>query len=85
MSCSQRIDKALASVNGINPGREARRRRGSTTSSSCFRAQRDGIQGAHLSPRHSPCRISISMSPTAYDILRHNGLEIGKRDFMGRT
>lgn len=22
---------------------------------------------------------------TAYDILRHNGLEIGKRDFMGRT
>ena len=22
---------------------------------------------------------------TAYDILRHNGLEIGKRDFMRRT
>lgn len=22
---------------------------------------------------------------TAYDILRHNGVEIGKRDFMGRT
>jgi hypothetical protein len=22
---------------------------------------------------------------TAYDILRHNGIEIGKRDFMGAT
>jgi hypothetical protein len=22
---------------------------------------------------------------TAYNILRHNGLEIGKRDYMGRT
>ena len=22
---------------------------------------------------------------TAYDILRHNGVELGKRDFMGRA
>jgi hypothetical protein len=22
---------------------------------------------------------------TAYDILRHNGLEVGKRDFLGNT
>ena len=29
------------------------------------------------------CRTSTSTSTTAYAILRHNGVELGKRDFIG--
>ena len=31
----------------------------------------------------SRCRTSISISTTAYDMLRYAGVEIGKRDFLG--
>ena len=31
------------------------------------------------------CRTSISIDSVAYAILRHNGVELGKGDFLGRT
>ena len=31
----------------------------------------------------SVCRTSISTATTAYNILRHRGVELGKRDFLG--
>jgi hypothetical protein len=62
--------------------------------------QMDGADGRQITIKVGPNEMSFSgrdyllhfalpnfyfHATTAYDILRHNGLEIGKRDFMRRT
>ena len=77
-----RVEKSIAFVEGVSPG------------------QLDGAEGKSVTIKMRDREINMSAlelllnrslpnfyfhATTAYDILRHNGVELGKRDFMGAS
>ena len=77
-----RVEKSIAFVEGIAAG------------------QLDGAEGKNITIKMRDREVSMSAlelllnrsmpnfyfhASTAYDILRHNGVELGKRDFMGAS
>lgn len=78
----QRIDKALAFIKTITPQQlEGAESRTVKLGFSSGTVEYTGLQ--YLTGFALPN--FYFHATTAYDILRHNGLEIGKRDFMGRS
>jgi hypothetical protein len=78
----QRIDKALAYIKSITPaqleGAESREIK------LAFPSRTIEYTGLQYLTSFALPNFYFHVA-TAYDILRHNGVELGKRDFMGRT
>ena len=77
-----RVDKVIDHVKGFQAEPD-RRHRGQGDRAQA-RRQRAEVHRADACCLTSSCRISTSTARTAYDLLRHCGIELGKRDFMSQ-
>jgi hypothetical protein len=75
-----RVEKTIAWLNGIKPGQIDGSEEKPVTVK--LRDRELNFKGLELVLKRSMPNFMFHCT-TAYDILRHNGVELGKRDFMG--